>query len=89
MPGVLIVEAMAQTAAALVMLTLNLSSDKLVYFMSINKANFRKPVCPGDTLRIKIQKRHHRGPVWKFYAQAFVQDQVMADATYTAMISES
>src|SRR5215470_352235 len=65
MPGVLIVEAMAQTAALVVMHTLN-ATGKLVYFMSIEEAKFRKPVVPGDVLEIHVQKMKSRGNVWKF-----------------------
>ncbi|MBY0264649.1 MAG: 3-hydroxyacyl-ACP dehydratase FabZ [Holosporales bacterium] len=90
MPGVLIVEAMAQTAGALVMKTLLSASaainQKLVYFMSIDEARFRKPVVPGDTLRLKVEKHHHRGPVWKFRGTAFVGEEIVAEAIYTAMI---
>lgn len=87
MPGVLIVEAMAQTAAALVMRTENIThKDYTVYFMSISEARFRKPVHPGDTLQLKIQKQHHRGPVWKFKCDACVRNQVVAEASYTAML---
>jgi len=88
MPGVLIIEAMAQTAGALVMRTLGMSHhNHLVYFMSISEARFRKPVYPGDTLRLVVEKQHQRGPVWKFHGEAYVGDQVMAEATYTAIIT--
>ena len=87
MPGVLIVEAMAQTSAALVMRTENIThKDHTVYFMSISEARFRKPVYPGDTLQLKIQKQHHRGSVWKFKCDAYVRNQVVAEAIYTAML---
>lgn len=87
MPGVLIVEAMAQTAAVLVMSTLGITPEKhLVYFMSINDARFRKPVFPGDTLRLHVKKQHHRGHVWKFSGEALVNGTIVAEAVYTAMI---
>jgi 3-hydroxyacyl-[acyl-carrier-protein] dehydratase len=87
MPGVLIVEAMAQTAAVLVVATLGDSAaGKLVYFMSIDNARFRKPVTPGDTLHIKVVKLRRRGPVWKFSGEARVDSLVVAEATYAAMI---
>lgn len=90
MPGVLIVEAMAQTAGALVMKTLQMSGqspkDKLVYFMSVQDARFRKPVVPGDTLELIVHKEQHRGNVWKFSGKACVRDAVMAEAVYSAMI---
>lgn len=88
MPGVLMIEALAQTAAVLVMRTLGMSHrDHLVYFMSISEARFRKPVYPGDTLQLVVEKKHQRGPVWKFYGAACVNEQIMAEATYTAMIT--
>jgi 3-hydroxyacyl-[acyl-carrier-protein] dehydratase len=87
MPGVLIVEAMAQTAAVLVVHTLGAdASGKLVYFMSIDHARFRKPVTPGDQLRIHVVKERSRGNVWKFTAEAKVDGRLVAEATYAAMI---
>ncbi|MBH64610.1 MAG: 3-hydroxyacyl-[acyl-carrier-protein] dehydratase FabZ [Alphaproteobacteria bacterium] len=87
MPGVMIVEAMAQTAAVLVVHTLGGDSEgKLVYFMTIEGARFRKPVGPGDTMRIHVEKQKSRGNVWKFSAEAKVDGAVVAEATYTAMI---
>ncbi len=89
MPGVLIVEAMAQTAGVLVVYTLEgAAAGKLVYFMSIDEARFRKPVFPGDTLRIHVEKERHRGNVWKFAAQAKVDEQVVAQARFAAMIMD-
>jgi 3-hydroxyacyl-[acyl-carrier-protein] dehydratase len=90
MPGVLIVEAMAQTAAVLVVSTLGPGSEgKLVYFMSIDEARFRKPVVPGDTMHIHVKKQRQRGNVWKFSAEARVGGQLKAEATYAAMILDS
>ena len=90
MPGVLIVEAMAQTAAVIVVAALGSDAEgKLVYFMSIDNARFRKPVGPGDQLRIHCRKERQRGNVWKFSGEAKVDDVVVADATYTAMIMDS
>ncbi len=87
MPGVLIIEAMAQTAAVLVVETLGPEArGRVVYFMSIDGAKFRRPVTPGDQLRIHITKNHQRGMVWKFDAAAKVDGVVVAEATYTAMI---
>lgn len=89
MPGVLIVEAMAQTAGALVVHTLGPEAEgKLVYFMSISDARFRKPVHPGDVLRIIVKKLQTRGAVWKFLGEARVDDVLMAEATFTAMIMD-
>lgn len=87
MPGVMIIESMAQTAAVLVVSTLGLESEgRLVYFMSVDNARFRKPVVPGDTLHVHVYKRRQRGNVWKFDAQAKVEGRVVADATFAAMI---
>ncbi len=88
MPGVLVVEAMAQTAAVLVMKTEGLCSDFVVYFMSIENARFRKPIHPGDRVLIHVDKQQHRGNVWKFKGEARVDGNLMAEATYAAMIVE-
>jgi 3-hydroxyacyl-[acyl-carrier-protein] dehydratase len=87
MPGVMIIESMAQTAAVLVVHTLGPDAEgKLVYFMSIEGARFRKPVFPGDTLHVHVHKERTRGNVWKFSGQAKVNGLTVAEATYTAMI---
>ncbi len=87
MPGVLIIEAMAQTSAALVVHSMGPHADgKLVYFMSIESARFRKPVVPGDRLHVHVTKERSRGNVWKFSAEAKVDGVVVAEATYAAMI---
>jgi 3-hydroxyacyl-[acyl-carrier-protein] dehydratase len=87
MPGVLIIEAMAQTAAVLVVHTLGPAAQgKLVYFMSVDNARFRRPVVPGDTLKVHVASLRHRGNVWKFEAQAKVDGKLCAEATYAAMI---
>ena len=87
MPGVLIVEAMAQTAGVLVVHTLGPESEgKLVYFMSIDEARFRKPVVPGDVLHVHVEKLRSRGNIWKFQCEARVDDQRVADAVISAMI---
>ncbi|MCK5424736.1 MAG: 3-hydroxyacyl-ACP dehydratase FabZ [Emcibacter sp.] len=89
MPGVLIVEAMAQTAATFVMLSMEQESEeKLPYFMSIDGAKFRKPVVPGDRLELHITLERHRGPVWRFRGEGKVGDQLVAEATFTAMIAD-
>ena len=89
MPGVLIIEAMAQTAAILVVATLGETAyGKLVYFMSVENARFRKPVMPGNRLELHVSKLRRRGPVWKFSAAARVDGELMAEATYTAMIMD-
>lgn len=87
MPGVLIVEAMAQTSAILVVQTMGKAAEgKLVYFMSIDQAKFRKPVTPGDTMYIHVKKERSRGGVWKFKGEAKVDGVLCAEATYSAMI---
>ena len=90
MPGVLLIEAMAQTAAVLVVKTLGPDAEgKLVYFMTIDDARFRKPVTPGDTVHIHVEKIRNRGPVWKFKGLAKVGDTLMAEAVVSAMIVDS
>ncbi|QQP92100.1 3-hydroxyacyl-ACP dehydratase FabZ [Skermanella sp. TT6] len=87
MPGVLIVEAMAQTAGVLVVHTLGADAEgKLVYFMSIDDARFRKPVTPGDTVYIHVTKLQHRRNVWKFKGEAKVNGVLCSEATFAAMI---
>lgn len=87
MPGVMIVEAMAQTSAVMVVHTLgDEGMNKLVYFMSIDNAKFRKTVVPGDRMYIYVVKERVRGTVWKFRAEAKVDDVLCAEATFTAMI---
>ena len=86
MPGVLIVEAMAQTSAVLVIGTLGKQPGSVVYFMSVEQARFRKPVFPGDCLALDVVKLHNRGKVWKFEGKAQVGDTLVAEATFTAII---
>lgn len=87
MPGVLIIECMAQTAAVLVVETLGPAwAGKLVYFMTVDSAKFRKPVVPGDQMRVHVTKARQRGNIWKFTAEAKVDGKVVAEATYAAMI---
>lgn len=89
MPGVLIVEAMAQAAGSVVMHFLEGDHKyKIVYFMSIEEARFRKPVVPGDTLRIHVEKQQQRGAVWKFQAIAYVGEHVVSEASFKAMIAD-
>jgi len=90
MPGVLIVEAMAQTAAVLVVETLGAEAEgKLVYFMSVDSARFRKPVTPGDVLEITVTKIRSRGNVYKFEGKARADGVLMAEAVFSAMIMDS
>jgi 3-hydroxyacyl-[acyl-carrier-protein] dehydratase len=89
MPGVLIVEAMAQTAAVLVVATYGHESEgKLVYFMSIDGVRFRRPVFPGDRLELHVEKVQSRASVWKFSGKAIVDGKVAAEATFAAMIRD-
>jgi 3-hydroxyacyl-[acyl-carrier-protein] dehydratase len=87
MPGVLIVEAMAQTAAVLVVHTLGREAEgKLVYFMTIDEARFRRPVVPGDRLLIHVTKQRNRRNVWRFEGKAEVAGHLVAEAVFAAMI---
>ena len=87
MPGVLIIESMAQTAAVLVVRSMGpQAAGKVVYFMSIDSAKFRRPVVPGDQIRVHVAKERRRGNVWKFHGVARVDGVAVAEATYTAMI---
>lgn len=89
MPGVLIVEALAQVAAIVVMKTLDSQDgEKLVYFMTIENAKFRRPVVPGDVLELHVQKMQNRGNVWKFEGKAIVDGKICAEAIFSAMISD-
>lgn len=89
MPGVLIIESMAQTAAVLVVETLGPeAAGRVVYFMSIEGAKFRRPVVPGDQIRIHVVKQRNRGNVWKFHGIARVDGVSVAEATFAAMIME-
>ena len=88
MPGVLILEAMAQTAGVLAIDYLGEDAKgKVVYFMGIDGAKFRQPVVPGDQLRMKVVKTRGGGAVWKFDAEATVDGAVVAQAKLTAMLA--
>ena len=90
MPGVLIIEAMAQTAAVLVVESVGPElQGKLVYFMAIDGARFRKPVTPGDQMHITVVKEQNRRNVWRFKGEAKVEGELVAEATITAMIMDS
>tara|TARA_B100001540_G_C15618523_1_gene556474 strand:+ start:203 stop:682 length:480 start_codon:yes stop_codon:yes gene_type:complete len=87
MPGVMLVESMAQTAAVLVVHTLGPEAEgKLVYFMSIDNARFRKPVVPGDKLFVNVEKLRSRELVWKFNGKVLVNNKLVAEADFTAMV---
>lgn len=87
MPGVLIVEAMAQTAAVLVNKSKGVvENEDLVYFMSIDNTKFRQLVQPGDVVELHVNVTRHRGPVWKFHGDAKVDGKVVTEADFSAMI---
>ena len=87
MPGVLLVEAMAQSAGALVLNTLgDEHAGKLVFFMSIDKARFRKPVGPGDQVHFHMKLVNKRPPVWKYWVEAMVDGKKVAEAEIGAML---
>ena len=87
MPGVLIVEALAQTASVMVAVTRSdLTKDKLVFFTTIEKARFRQPVRPGDVVKLHVVKNTNKGPLWKFIGKASVDGNLVAEANFGAMI---
>ena len=86
MPGVMIIEALAQTAGALIVHSMALKEPPLVFFMGIDKARFRKPVVPGDVLRLSVKAIQHRGPVWKFEGKAYVGETMCCEGEFSAMI---
>ena len=89
-PGVLIIEGMAQTGAILPFTIMSKEelSDKVVYFMSIDKAKFRKPVRPGDKLVYRVKTLKHRGKIWQLDAKAYVDEELVAEAELKAMIMD-
>jgi 3-hydroxyacyl-[acyl-carrier-protein] dehydratase len=86
MPGVLIVEALAQTSAVFVAASQGKTEDKLVYFMSIESANFRKPVVPGDSMKMRVEKMRKLGNVWRMKGEVEVEGVKVADAVFSAMM---
>lgn len=90
MPGVLIIEAMAQTSALVVVDFLGKDAEgKVVYFMTIDNARFRRPVTPGDSMQVHVEKIQSRGPVWKFKGVARVDGKICAEAKFSAMITDT
>ena len=85
MPGVLLIEGMAQTAGAICARKTR-SGSNLVYFMTIDNARFRKPVVPGDRVEFHVVKQKQRGNIWKFHCDAKVDGQLVAEADIGAMI---
>ena len=88
MPGVLIIEAMAQVGGVLAFKSANQSGAKLVYFMGIDKAKFRKPVLPGDRLRFVVDVLKARHPYWKMRGEAYVEDSLVCEAELMAMVTD-
>ena len=87
MPGVLIVEALAQTASVMVAATIpDLTAGKLVFFTTVEKARFRQPVRPGDVVKMHVVKNTNKGPLWKFVGKASVDGKLVAEADFGAMI---
>lgn len=87
MPGVLIIEAMAQTAAVMVGASMDLADKSLLtYFMGIDACKFRRMVVPGDVLELHVEARRGGGKIWKFVGKAMVGGQVCAEAEFTAMM---
>ena len=90
MPGVLLIEGMAQTAGALCVHSLGEGyKAELVYFMGIDNAKFRKPVLPGDQVHYHVRKIRNRGRVWRFFGEARVNGQVVAEAEISAMLADT
>ena len=88
-PGVLMIEGMAQTAGVLCITKLRMARPKSVFFLTIDKAKFRKPVLPGDTIEYHMKKVSRRGPMWWYRGEAKVAGQIVAEARVGAMISEA
>ena len=87
MPGVLIIEALAQTAAVLVGVSMDvIGKDLLTYFMGIDKAKFRRMVVPGDCLELHVKALRGGGKIWKFEGRALVDGELAASAEFTAMM---
>ncbi|WP_428409405.1 3-hydroxyacyl-ACP dehydratase FabZ [Hyphococcus sp.] len=90
LPGVFMIEAMAQTAAAYTSYTENLDTEgKIVLFMGVDKARFRRPVVPGDQVRIAVRTVQRRPPVWRFEGVATVDGKKVAEANFSAMLAQS
>ena len=89
-PGVMIVESMAQTAGVLVVYTLGPEAEgKLVYFMSIDACRFRRPIVPGDVMHVHVRKDRSRGNVWRFDCRTLVDGRLAAEAKISAMILDN
>ena len=86
MSGVLIIEALAQTGGILALKSVNKADKNVFYFMSIEEAKFRKPVVPGDTIRLKVNFLQGRSTVWKFKGEAWVNEKLVTEAKFSAMV---
>lgn len=89
MPGVLIIEGIAQTAGAICIASMKSERPQLVYFMTIDEAKFRRPVVPGDVLEYHVKKLKQRRNIWRFAGEAKVGDTLVAEAVVSAMMGES
>ena len=88
MPGALIIESMAQSAGTLVMHSLKKSHKNMsVYLLTVDKAKFRKPVCPGDTLYNKVLKKQNIKNIWKFSCKSYVDENLVAQAEVSAILN--
>jgi|SRR5581483_7468336 len=88
MPGVLLIEGMAQTAGAICIAARGTTRPPIVYFMTIDNAKFRRPVVPGDTVEFHVHKVRNRSSIWKFNAEAVVRGFKVAEATISALIAD-
>jgi len=88
MPGVLLIEGMAQTAGAICIASRSGARPQVVYFMTIDGAKFRRPVVPGDTVEYHVRKIRNRSNIWKFSAEALVRGVKVAEATVSALIAD-
>lgn len=86
-PGVLIVEALAQLGGVLAIRSAGPDPSPVVYLTGIEKAKFRKPVLPGDQMRLEVEVIKHRAPFWKMRGRAFVRSHLVCEAESTAMVS--
>ena len=90
MPGALIIESMAQSAGTLVLHSLKKTYENIsVYLLSVDKAKFRKPVCPGDVLKMHVKKKNNVRNIWKFVCKAYVEDVLVAEADIAAILSDT
>lgn len=89
MPGVLIIESMAQIGGVLAFKSTKGNEGQLVFFLGIDRAKFRRPVYPGDQLRIEVEVLQERSPYWKLKGMAYVDGKLAAEAELKAMLGQS